>query len=387
MENDPTKKPKWQKTKKILLISGISILVLLGIVDIILRKNSPQTTDNTKKIPTPSIFPQNQQSINFEEKNIPQKNTERNLYDLPYITAPLKSISEEVLDYTWNGNILYYATAKGIRRAGQEKYILSQTISYVNFNNHGQGVLKSDNKWLLYNTENGQSHEITITGENPKINFDGSVITFIKSNTLSFNILRDNSTKDIPLTLGISNIVWAKNSDVLAVDTKANKIHIINADLEKIDIEKPKDSSLLDISPGGKWLAMTDNKNIIILSADNGRQTLVSEFSDKSLIKANWISDTQLIVSETVVDIEGRNESYYWIISTPGVKTYLTNSMPMTNKMDTDSEMKTNKEKTYAGIVQNKSGFWLLGLLPGKAPVYSEDGKAYQNVPFSQYSD
>jgi len=364
--------------KKNRLLSFLVLLSFLSYVYLYSRKQVDTNKELTpKSTPTSTIT----DNVNYkdDDNNIPKYNNK----DEPFLMNTFET-PERVIGYTWNDNKIIYASKSGIYELLDNKSIYKSNIESVFFSNNSSiAVIKDVSGYFLIDLSNQIKTPINI--DSKTIMFDNNINNAMYTDKLGLKVqdLTNNSNILIKPDNDNYRYGWIYNRNKFFIfypDTKSLEIYDISG--QKTASFKIKDNySFLSISPDINKVIASDENNIYIINLNNGN-TLISPFKNTTEIKIDWISEDEFIVTEKEYLLNMQvYDQYLWIVNTAGKRTFFSNSIPITSKINIDKNILINRERTAVLTIDNTGSLWVYALKPSYIPTYTEDGVYLYKVP------
>ncbi|HTK03779.1 MAG TPA: hypothetical protein VL401_03380 [Alphaproteobacteria bacterium] len=357
-----------KKRKKLFIVIFVILTLYIGLF--IFTKRQPTTN---KILPSPTSSP---------NTNLSNTNYKRVENAPVYILNRFNSLTD-ILGYTWQDNKIIYATKNGIFTLWQNKQLVNKQIDYINFNPNGKAIFSNQNIYYLFDSFENSTKQIGSDLGSPQLSGSGNYVVYQKENLLNLQSVKNNQTKTLNLTDSQNiNFGWARNNDSFYIYKRnLNLIDIYDINLTLINTIKINGNSrLIDISEDSQKL-ITVNKNSLSLIDSHGNTLNTFEFSQSSTLNSYWIDTNQAFVIETVkrgsLDLF---DDYIWVVDTNGNKKFITNSYPITNKLNLKTKLFTNKNKDFIVLNEKSGKLWILSLVPSKIATYLEEGVSFYPI-------
>lgn len=359
----------------VLIISGIAVIFELRSQTESRKEENEQVTqdqeDRTALRPDPIIV----------NTNTIRKTTTN------YFTSVLKT-ANNVIDYSFGQNALLYATPDGIFETETKKPIFQNKISYISFTDTGGAIIQSTNQFFLLNTDL-RTKSISIEGKNPKLSKDQTTVTSFNESTLYIYYSQDNTRKNIDTGTTIDGIEWANSKNEIAVygeSTNTYSVKLYSRLGELIDtFDFDKGSKMLDISPDAKYIAVWNNDTVTLKPTDLRKNDINFIFKNDDTIRVDFINEIELVISQTQTDSLDRISNRIWKATTTGDISYITDTYVITNKLNLDAPIRTNKPQNVLVLPEKDGPLWMISLVAGQYPFYSNGDIFLQTLPQQIY--
>lgn len=334
----------------------VSLILLMALLIIILNKGKEEKTQTITPTPTRTLI-------------TPTPGASFFLNQLTNSKSPVNGT-------TWIGDKLYYSNTSGFLDAGNNSYVGKDSITYISFSENGKAVYFNLKEWVVFNLTSNTQRVMQGDFAYPKISPDGTYIVDCKGSTIYIYNSTDFSVGEKNVGANLSKCEWAKSSNYIAATTvqpKMYSIKIFNNKLEEQgSFESEIPTAFISISPNADLLLVEQNGALNLIDNSGISNTIYS--NPKSKYIASWIDDKNVVVIETRIDSKGKQSDYFWKYNISGKIEYLTSSMPIAGKINTNIPLSINQSKNVIAFSENSGRVWLLSLNPGKMAFYSEKG-------------
>jgi hypothetical protein len=346
-----------------LLLSAIALILYIA-ARFITEKSPDIRKDQSQPAVTPTVVPY--------QNPIP-----RNPGAMPYLINRTNTLSD-VVSYTWSENILIYSTPGGIYRGGSNQILFEGVIDYINFNKEGEAVFKSDNGWYLFKNESAETINLETEADSVMLNKNADILSYVYADNIITRTPTGKGLGSIQIPQNTRDIKWIYDKNLLAINFSKNNernISIYDKDLvHEITIKIPNNATFLDVTANGRYISYRLDNKIVLKNTDNFSEVHF-EFNEKRSLKGNFIDNRNFIAIETTpVDSIGRLTNYIYRLKPTGNITYLSNTNPIPNKIDTDVYLKSNASGNVVPLVEIEGKIWLMSLVAGDLPFYTENG-------------
>lgn len=290
-----------------------------------------------------------------------------------------------VVGYGWNENKIIYATDDGVYMLWKNQQILKENILDITFDNNG-GFTYSNNSNTYYYSPGGELVELNINPKNTmKISDNGDHILFDdQEGVLSILKIDDKSIKKTDSVVDENNTTkWIDYSNYFLIhDRKKSLISVYDTNIQKINQYKiEKGDVFLGISPDLEFLVTKKEDNMFVSNQKTG-ETVIYKFTNSKELRIKWVDEKKFYVNQEVPrGIYDLYDQFFWFIDISAKnKKLLTNSMPIQKKINSEIDIKLNKDKTAILFSENEGKIWLISLIPNKIGVYRENGIYFYKV-------
>lgn len=358
--------------KKHKFISTLVLISVISIIYIIASAGDNQKESITKRpSPSPSTKPLSLGNSREYKREDPGRVYLINRFD----TVP------GIIKTAWYENKVMYATQRGVFSLWQNQQILKTQIDDADFSGNGRVVYIQENNLFVANTYLGTIEPLDTSSSKAKVNDSGEYAAYYKNGLLTIVNLVTKETKSS--NIKNNNFDWIPKSQYLYVyDDKVSSVDVFDINFQKISGRKIESSELFwGINSNQQYIATTFGETLRITDVSSNK-TFDYNFTESSEIVASWISDKQVFVTEKIKrGIYDLYDQFFWYIDVDNnSKTYLTNSMVVPNKINTNIEPKINNDKTAILLTDNDGKIWIISLVPSYISVYKEAGLSFYKV-------
>jgi len=341
------------------LIVLVAVVLIIYLTIVVLNKNKKEETPSLTPTPTATLI-------------TPTPGAS-------YFLNQIMNSKPPVSGTTWVGDDLYYSNNTGFFNASSNNVINKDVVTFVSLSENGKTIYFNSKEWWFYDI--ATKNERLLTGEfaYPKLSPDGAYFVDCRGsfvyiyNTNDFNVIEKN------IGTNLTKCDWAKSSNNIAVMiVRENNfaVKIYNNKLEEqgsFESEVPID--LVSVSPNAEDLLVEQSGALNLVGSSGTITTIYS--NPKSKYTSNWIDDKNVVIIETRFDNKGKQTDFFWKYKISGKMEYLTNSMPITGKVNTNVFPSLNQRKNTIALSENGGRIWLLSLDPGKMAFYSDKGLTF----------
>lgn len=357
--------------KKILLALGLVSFISIVFI-IVITSGGTKTPETTTPSPTPST--------NVSETDTGPKRT--NVTEA-YLLNRFNSL-DGVLGFSWVGNEIVYATKDGIFELLQNKQIIKDQITEIDFSKNGKAVYLNGTGVYFADAVLVYSKALNISDVKSKISDSGNYILYTEGGNLSIKNAADDSVKSVGVTQNRNtSFGWVGDTDyAYFYDRGGSNVDIYNTDLQKAQsFAINKDQEFIGINSRMDMIASKTKENLYIKNART-EETTVYTFKDKSEINIEWITEDEIFVTEKVLrGVYDLYDQSFWTVNTSNkFKKFLANSVSITNKVDIGIGVSMNKDKTGILMAENKGKVWIISLIPSQMALYAEKGLTFFRV-------
>lgn len=348
-----------KRLRMIIVVIIVSIILFIFLYNKITKEESSVFIPNLTPAPSPSTLSGLKSNNSF------------------YLNR-INAIQSEVTGYSWTENTICYSTPDGIYIPNTTTPLLEENIIYNSWSNNGRVVFQTNDGWFWFNCETKEIFPLNSNTSRAWINKNGTNIIIQTPTSLNIVDLENNNKAEktnedeiISLTASLGNNfgVLIKKNDAYFIKTYNYKLE------EEYFYVLTGEAKLLDISPSGEEILIADsNKSTITIHSLSSQKDIVFLTQENSISIAQWINKDIIFLTETTTDELGRQIDYFSFVNNKGEREYLTNSMPMINKLNNEIRLVPNKDITAIALPEKNMGMWILSFKPGNIPDYSDEG-------------
>ncbi len=331
--------------------------------------------------PSPSPISMSRDNFSFDNNDTPKYSDRTEAYLLNSFETP-----NIVNEFAWNNNKIVYASTNGIFELERNTKIFDGQIQQSFFDVKGtRSLILQSNKAVLLDLKNNLKQEINIDFTKNSLKTDDNLnyVLYIgsKDDLVHIYDLNINSDKTI-IDSNSYEFNWIfKQNKFYLYNTSSGDVNVYDTDLQKVDIFKINNGQLLSISSDLNRIITTDEKHLFINDTNNNT-LFKNEFKNTRDLLLFWIDTNNFIVIEKVnLDYLDLYDQFLWIMDIDGKIKYLSNSEPITTKLNTKISPKINDEKTAFMVTDNRNQIWVYSLKSGYIPTYTSDGIYLYKVP------
>ncbi len=319
---------------------------------------------------------------NFQKSNqIPTPNEQTQAFFINKVFT-----KKPVTGYSWLQKDIIYSTPDGIYFGSNNTPILQQSLDYITWSRNGLAVFQSQGQWSVFNNSlTKSSTPLNISVTKPLISPGGNYLASINGSSVQLLDLQSSRSESVNLPTPVTQIAWPSHSNYLTAVTQDQvfMINLSDLSLQKISSSFGKFSA---ISPSGDYLVFSSPGTIKIIAVNNQKEVTLVSFGSDSSFTVNWLNQNWFSVIETSApDKFGRRIDYLWKIDNLQDKQLITNSMPITNKLNNNIALYINPENNILPLIENNDTIWILSLVPNQFPSYTQNGFTF--APLSNRSD
>lgn len=274
--------------------------------------------------------------------------------------------------YSWLKNQLIYSVPEGIYSADSNQPLVKTKVDQISWNSQAQAVFSDNQQWFFFDSTNKEIKPLSITGSVAKLHPSKPFVAILNDSVLNIYSLTDLTQPIFTVNSSVDNFFWALDLPIIAFQT--DRIETFNLSRqEKQFISLPENSELTGISPNGEMINLYDSSSQNLLLLDkSGKELKTINLPEAKSLTINWLDEqTFIALGTSAPDSLGRITDFIWLINLDGKKKFLSGSQPIINKLNPIIPIYPNADKNVIGLVENNGPVWILGLVPGFLPNYS----------------
>jgi len=365
--------------KKFLAIVSFLIILFFGAF-----YDSPKKRVNTIGSPSPLPSFSSKIAVSVGDAKIPLDKS-----DSPkgYSFNRFDSLTS-IIGLSWNGNKIVYATKDGIFKLWKNEPIVTSGINYIDFNSRGQAVYAANNDYFFFNSSNNSNSKIGSNLNEAQINTNATYVLYRTTGSMNLLSLSNTDIKKLKLEgNSVFSFGWIESKDFFYLyNLKLKEISLYDTDLKLINtIKTEKKGDFLGFNSDGNKYVTYQNDTLTVNDVSTN-SSMVVELDKGSSPFVYWTSASDFLLIETLERGNlGLFADYLWSVNINGQTSFLTNSFPIPNKLNTKIKIFINQDKNTVLFSENNGRMWTLSMKPSYITTYNEQGVSLYKI--TQYGD
>lgn len=337
---------------------------------------------HSKSDPSPTPISISRENFSFDSNNIPKYTDKTEVYLLNNFETP-----NIVNGFSWDKNKIIYTSNSGVFDLGGNEKIFESQIQQSFFDTKGTKLLiVQSNNISIIDLKDNSKNKIDISATKGSIKVDGNLnyILYINSTDNLIHLYDTNTKLDKTVIGSGSNFEfnWIfKQNKFYIYDINLNETAIYDTELQKIGVFKINTGKLLSINSDINRIITIDETSLYVSDTTNSI-LFKNKFNNTQDLSIFWINKDIFVAIEKVdLGYLDLYDQFLWVIDIKGRIKYLSNSEPVTTKLNTKIIPKVNEEQSAFIITDNRSQIWVYSLKPGYIPTYTNEGIYLYKVP------